>query len=124
MNNITNIPIEQYAWYAGALVLVLSLFLVMVWGFKRYVTTLPVGKVRAGRRLSLVESAMIDGKRRLLLVRRDDTEHLLLLGIERDLVIESGIVAPEPSTSRRPLSPPEPPARREGLVVDPERDRV
>ncbi len=30
MNNITNIPIEQYAWYAGALVLVLSLFLVMV----------------------------------------------------------------------------------------------
>jgi flagellar protein FliO/FliZ len=45
----------------------------------------------AGKRLSLVEMAPIDGKRRLVLVRRDDTEHLLLLGLSGELVVESGI---------------------------------
>jgi flagellar protein FliO/FliZ len=62
------------------------------------------GTVRAGngkRRVEIVEIAPIDSKRRLLLVRRDRTEHLLLLGTTGDLVIETGIDAP-------PTPPPEP----------------
>lgn len=39
----------------------------------------------------MVENAPVDGTRRLVLVRRDDTEHLLLVGTHGDLVIESNI---------------------------------
>ncbi|HVJ50911.1 MAG TPA: flagellar biosynthetic protein FliO [Aliidongia sp.] len=46
-----------------------------------------------GRRLSVVEVQPIDARRRLVLVRRDDREHLLLLGIGQDLVVEAGIDA-------------------------------
>jgi hypothetical protein len=45
------------------------------------------------RRLSYVERAYIDGGRRLVLIRRDGVEHLLLIGGPVDLVIETGIPA-------------------------------
>jgi flagellar protein FliO/FliZ len=41
------------------------------------------------RRLSVVEQLTVDNRRRLLLVRKDGTEHLLLVGGTSDLLIES-----------------------------------
>jgi flagellar protein FliO/FliZ len=49
------------------------------------------------RRTSIVEVTPLDAKRRLVLIRRDDVEHLLLLGAVGDHVIERGI-----STADRP----------------------
>ena len=46
----------------------------------------------APRRLAISESLLIDGKHRLVLVRCDGTEHLILLGAGPDLLIEQGIV--------------------------------
>lgn len=46
------------------------------------------------RRLSIVEAMPVDAKRRLVLLRRDATEHLVLLGTGSELLIESGIAAP------------------------------
>ena len=43
------------------------------------------------KRLNIVEIMPIDAKRRLLLIRRDDKEHLIMLGAERDLLIEQNI---------------------------------
>lgn len=43
------------------------------------------------KRIGLVEAAMIDGRRRLLLVRRDGVEHLILTGGPVDVVVETGI---------------------------------
>lgn len=43
------------------------------------------------RRLGLVEAVSVDDTRRLVLVRRDQVEHLLLIGGPADLVVESGI---------------------------------
>jgi flagellar protein FliO/FliZ len=43
------------------------------------------------RRLAYVERTALDGGRKLLLVRRDDVEHLILIGGPIDLVVESGI---------------------------------
>ena len=43
------------------------------------------------RRLSFVERAALDGGRKLLLVRRDDVEHLILVGGPIDLVVETQI---------------------------------
>src|SRR5689334_20507796 len=51
------------------------------------------GRVRGGKgaRLGISEYHEIDKDRRLVLIRRDDVEHLLLIGGTQDLVIESGI---------------------------------
>jgi flagellar protein FliO/FliZ len=46
------------------------------------------------RRLALVEVRPLDAKHKLVLLRRDDREHLVLLGAASDLLIESGIAAP------------------------------
>lgn len=46
---------------------------------------------RKGQRLGISEYHEIDKTRRLVLVRRDETEHLILIGGAQDLVIESGI---------------------------------
>jgi flagellar protein FliO/FliZ len=43
------------------------------------------------RRLAFIERAHLDGGRKLLLVRRDDVEHLILVGGPIDLVVETGI---------------------------------
>ena len=46
---------------------------------------------RKGQRLGISEYHEIDKTRRLVLVRRDETEHLILIGGAQDLVVESGI---------------------------------
>lgn len=43
------------------------------------------------KRVGLVESTAIDGRRRLLLVRRDNVEHLIMTGGPVDVLIETGI---------------------------------
>ena len=47
------------------------------------------------RRLSISEIVPLDARRRLVLVRRDDVEHLVLLGAGTapDLLVEAGIPA-------------------------------
>jgi flagellar protein FliO/FliZ len=45
---------------------------------------------RRARRLSIVEVLPLDNRRRLVLVRRDTSEHLLLIGGVTDLVVERG----------------------------------
>ena len=54
------------------------------------------GRSGTNRRLSIAEVMPIDARRRLLLVRRDGVEHLILLGTGTapDLLIESNIAAP------------------------------
>jgi len=62
------------------------------------------------RRLVVVDTAAIDGKRRVVLIRRDNVEHVIMTGGPQDLVIESGIPAPEPADARRPASARQPEA--------------
>ncbi len=46
---------------------------------------------KADRRLDIVEHTSVDGRRRLVLIRRDNVEHLIMTGGPVDLVIETGI---------------------------------
>jgi hypothetical protein len=57
-------------------------------------------KPRPEPRLGVVEQASVDGRRRLVLIRRDDVEHLIMTGGPVDVVIENGINAarPEPAS--------------------------
>ncbi len=43
------------------------------------------------KRLEVVDQANVDGRRRLVLLRRDNVEHLIMTGGPVDVVIETGI---------------------------------
>ncbi len=45
-------------------------------------------------RLGVMEETKVDRVRRLVLIRRDDVEHLIMTGGPVDVVIETGIAAP------------------------------
>ncbi|XBQ15324.1 MAG: flagellar biosynthetic protein FliO [Oceanicaulis sp.] len=51
---------------------------------------------RAERRLAVRESLVLDPRRRVVIVRSDDTEHVLLLGPERETVLETRPARREP----------------------------
>lgn len=53
-------------------------------------------------RLAVVDAEEVDGRRRLVLVRRDGVEHLLMIGGPSDIVIESGIGVAGPATTAVP----------------------
>ncbi len=47
-------------------------------------------------RLGVIEQSSVDGRRKLLLIRRDDVEHLIMTGGPVDVVIETNISARRP----------------------------
>jgi Flagellar biosynthesis protein, FliO len=64
---------------------------------------------RRGTRLSISEYYEIDKSRRLVLVRRDEVEHLLLIGGNQDVVIESSFGSPLMTPAQQPRPAPRPP---------------
>ncbi|MCR6499622.1 flagellar biosynthetic protein FliO [Shinella sp. CPCC 101442] len=64
--------------------------------------------IRGGRnrtpRLAVLDAAAIDTRRRLVLVRRDDVEHLIMIGGPTDIVIETRIATP--SATEHPVEKP------------------
>lgn len=79
----------QVALAFGGLLVLLGLFYFGARALSS--STTRAGKWRNGQRIGVIDTMPVDGTRRLVLVRRDDTEHLLLLGTHGDLVIESNI---------------------------------
>jgi flagellar protein FliO/FliZ len=59
------------------------------------------GRRMEGRRLEVVETLALDTRRRLVMIRRDDREHLLLLGANQDIVVEANL-PPRPLASLPP----------------------
>jgi len=58
------------------------------------------GKAREPR-LMILDAAAVDPKRRLVLIRRDDVEHLIMIGGPTDIVIETGISDRQPAVERK-----------------------
>lgn len=102
---------ETYMRFLLALVLVLALIWLVAWGLRRLGIGGGLLPKTAQRRLGIVEVAPLDAKRRLVLVRRDGVEHLLLLGMTHDLVIETAIARNEPGSET--ATPAEPTSRTE-----------
>jgi hypothetical protein len=70
------------------------------WAYRVYVvgdTDFNLGAMlfrpRREPRLGISEQASVDGRRRLVLIRRDNVEHLIMTGGPVDVVIETGINA-------------------------------
>lgn len=64
------------------------------------------------RRLAVMEVLPVDARRRLVLLRRDDRDHLVLIGPNEDVVIETGIPV---AAEDEPSNPTQPPAPRESF---------
>ena len=83
-----------YFQFAMALLFVLAPILILAYGAKRFGlmarVTVNSGKTK-DKRLDIVEILPVDARRKLMLIRRDDVEHLIMLGNERDIVIEQNI---------------------------------
>jgi hypothetical protein len=78
----------------AAILFLIALGSLVVWAFKTFFSSSPSGPgfVRPrDKRLGVVETASVDAKRKLLLVRRDDVEHLVMIGGPIDMLIETGI---------------------------------
>ncbi len=71
----------------------LLLFIAGAWLFRKIAggNTLKTTRGRQPR-LSVTDAAIVDDKRRLVLVRRDNIEHLVMIGGPTDIVIEQNIV--------------------------------
>jgi len=92
------------ARYFGALLLVLALVGFAALVARRYGLA-NIVRGSASRRLAIVETMMIDARHKAFLIRRDDREHLVLVGPQGASVVESGIEAPpEPVTHVFPAS--------------------
>lgn len=85
---------------AAVAVLVLLTVLLAVW---RAFSPRMVG--RRGQRLGVSEYHELDKTRRLVLLRRDNVEHLVLIGGPQDVVIETNITPASSSASHSPAPP-------------------
>jgi flagellar protein FliO/FliZ len=93
-----------------AFLIVLGLIGVTAWAVRRFGTGRLGGANARGRqpRLAVIDYASVDGRRRLILVRRDNVEHLLMIGGPTDVVVEPNIVravaAPRDVAGARPAA--------------------
>ncbi len=76
------------------LVVLLGLLALAFWLLRRFGGGRLGGASTRGRqpRLAMIDQAAIDNRRRLVLIRRDNVEHLLIIGGPTDVVIEQNIV--------------------------------
>lgn len=69
------------------------LLIVVGWIFRKFSGTAAKKAMRSRvPRLSITDTTKIDEKRWMVMVRRDNVEHLILIGGSNDLVVESNIV--------------------------------
>jgi flagellar protein FliO/FliZ len=72
-----------------AFVVVLALIALTAWLVRRFGSErLGTGTTRGRQpRLAVIDAASVDGRRRLVLIRRDNVEHLMMIGGPTDVVV-------------------------------------
>ena len=75
-------------------IVLVTVLLILFWTIRKILGS-PVIKPIRGRlpRLAVTDAANLDDKRRLVLIRRDNVEHLVMIGGQTDVLIESNITA-------------------------------
>ena len=91
-------------------IVVLALLALAFWLVRRFGGGRLGGGATRGRqpRLAVIDQATVDSRRRLVLIRRDNVEHLLIIGGPSDVVVEQNIV--RAATALRETGPARPPA--------------
>ncbi|MPZ55085.1 MAG: flagellar biosynthesis protein FliO [Rhizobiales bacterium] len=94
MDSLFGVEVTGAARFIIAFVVVLALIAVTAWLVRRFGSgALSSGGGRGRQpRLAVIDAAVVDARRKLILVRRDNVEHLLMIGGPSDVVIEPTIV--------------------------------
>ena len=85
----------DYLRFMLALIFVLGLIGILAVLARRTGLGFPITAIKSiqSRRLSVVEVTALDGRRRMVLIRRDNIEHLLLISPSSEMLIETNIAA-------------------------------
>ena len=85
----------DYLRFFLALIFVLGLIGILAVVARRTGLGFPITAIKSlqSRRLSVVEVTALDGRRRMVLIRRDNIEHLLLISPSSEMLIETNISA-------------------------------
>lgn len=101
-------------WPIFVLIFFASAAVAALWGYRAYTTGDTSFNLawlfppRPEPRLAVMEQASVDSKRKLVLIRRDDIEHLIMTGGPVDVVIETGIASSGREIVERDLDTPRP----------------
>jgi flagellar protein FliO/FliZ len=81
------------AQFIITLIVILLLVAAIYWLFQRFVGGPSISPRRSRNlRLAIIDALPIDHRRKLVLIRRDNVEHLILVGGAADLVVESSVI--------------------------------
>ena len=99
-----NGPIKFFVAFA----IVLALIGLTAWLVRRFSANRLGGNTRGRQpRLAVIDAASVDGRRRLVLIRRDNVEHLMMIGGPNDLLVEPNIVRATAGRDTLRSAPPE-----------------
>ncbi len=94
--------------FVFAFIVVLALIALTAWLVRRFGSERLGGTgTTRGRqpRLAVIDAASVDGRRRLVLIRRDNVEHLMMIGGPTDVVVEANIVRAAARETQAPRGP-------------------
>ncbi|MCS5596364.1 MAG: flagellar biosynthetic protein FliO [Alphaproteobacteria bacterium] len=83
--------LQEITYFLAALLFVLALMGGLALLLKKLGIAGPAMITPAKRRLKVIENMPLDARRRVVLIERDNQQHLILLGQHNDLVIEQNI---------------------------------
>ena len=93
MNSLFGVELPTPVNFVIAFAFVLLLIGAAAWLVRRFGSTRIDAAMRGRQpRLAVIDSAAVDGRRKLVIIRRDNVEHLLMIGGPSDVVVETNIV--------------------------------
>ena len=105
MNSLFGVELPTSVTFIIAFVIVLALIGAAAWLVRRF----GAARLAAGRgrqpRLAVIDAAAIDGRRKLIIIRRDNVEHLLMIGGPSDVVVETNILRAGAANQRDTATP-------------------
>ncbi|MEP3631459.1 MAG: hypothetical protein ABJN04_15820 [Hyphomicrobiales bacterium] len=103
-NSVLGEAVGTYAAIGVGLLIVIVLIIILLRVLRSFTGGMFGNKSQ--NRLGVIEAAAVDNKRRLVLVRRDNVEHLIMIGGTSDILVEAGIN--RSTAGPRPSQPPAP----------------
>lgn len=101
MNSLFGLELSTPVNFVIAFVVVLVLIAAATWLVRRFGMTRLDATARGRQpRLAVIDSANVDGRRKLVIIRRDNVEHLLMIGGPTDVVVETAIVRASAAPAR------------------------
>jgi flagellar biogenesis protein FliO len=105
MNSLFGVELPPFVTFIIAFVIVLALIGAAAWLVRRF----GAARLAAGRgrqpRLAVIDAAAVDGRRKLIIIRRDNVEHLLMIGGPSDVVVETNILRAVAANQRDATTP-------------------